>query len=247
MQPLRHLGTPLADISQPMPFTAVQTAFDRSSRWGSSRATGKRRTSRVYPTRRSTSSPRARSAAVAAHARRDVPDGRRDHGWAHRDGLRRTFGAVDVVDRWQLGEPGRQRGQHRLGARELPADQPCTRQGRRTRISPGRPTRPPARWRPTPTARTWRGSGYQGAVRSAQLLPAEREHRAGGSRGVMSARGRGAQSAWFHPGTDVPRAPRRPCRSPSSRARATVPYVSRLSTASAGPWLPLRSSMRAPT
>ena len=28
MQPLRGLATPLADISQPMPFTAVQTAFD---------------------------------------------------------------------------------------------------------------------------------------------------------------------------------------------------------------------------
>jgi FAD/FMN-containing dehydrogenase len=28
MQPLRELGTPLADISQPMPFSAVQTAFD---------------------------------------------------------------------------------------------------------------------------------------------------------------------------------------------------------------------------
>jgi FAD/FMN-containing dehydrogenase len=28
MQPLRELGTPLADISQPMPFSHVQTAFD---------------------------------------------------------------------------------------------------------------------------------------------------------------------------------------------------------------------------
>ena len=28
MQPLRELGTPLADISQPMPFKIVQTAFD---------------------------------------------------------------------------------------------------------------------------------------------------------------------------------------------------------------------------
>ena len=28
MQPLRELGTPLADISQPMPFSAVQTSFD---------------------------------------------------------------------------------------------------------------------------------------------------------------------------------------------------------------------------
>ena len=28
MQPLRELGTPLADISQPMPYHAVQTAFD---------------------------------------------------------------------------------------------------------------------------------------------------------------------------------------------------------------------------
>jgi FAD binding domain/Berberine and berberine like len=28
LQPLRELGTPLIDISQPMPFTAVQTAFD---------------------------------------------------------------------------------------------------------------------------------------------------------------------------------------------------------------------------
>jgi FAD/FMN-containing dehydrogenase len=28
MEPLRHLATPLADISQPMPYTAVQSAFD---------------------------------------------------------------------------------------------------------------------------------------------------------------------------------------------------------------------------
>jgi FAD/FMN-containing dehydrogenase len=28
MQPLREFGTPLADISQPMPFTVVQSAFD---------------------------------------------------------------------------------------------------------------------------------------------------------------------------------------------------------------------------
>jgi hypothetical protein len=28
LQPLRNLGTPLADISQPMPYTVVQTAFD---------------------------------------------------------------------------------------------------------------------------------------------------------------------------------------------------------------------------
>jgi hypothetical protein len=28
LQPLRELGTPLADISQPMPFTVVQSAFD---------------------------------------------------------------------------------------------------------------------------------------------------------------------------------------------------------------------------
>jgi hypothetical protein len=28
MAPLRKLGVPLADISQPMPFQAVQTAFD---------------------------------------------------------------------------------------------------------------------------------------------------------------------------------------------------------------------------
>lgn len=28
LQPLRELGTPLADISQPLPFSAVQAAFD---------------------------------------------------------------------------------------------------------------------------------------------------------------------------------------------------------------------------
>src|SRR4030095_4171211 len=28
MQPLRELGTPLADISQPMPYHVVQSAFD---------------------------------------------------------------------------------------------------------------------------------------------------------------------------------------------------------------------------
>jgi hypothetical protein len=28
MQPLRELGTPLFDMSQPMPYTAVQSSFD---------------------------------------------------------------------------------------------------------------------------------------------------------------------------------------------------------------------------
>jgi hypothetical protein len=38
IQPLRELGTPLADISQPMPFAAVQTAFDEFFQRGTLRS-----------------------------------------------------------------------------------------------------------------------------------------------------------------------------------------------------------------
>jgi FAD/FMN-containing dehydrogenase len=38
IQPLRELGTPLADISQPMPFAAVQTAFDEFFQRGALRS-----------------------------------------------------------------------------------------------------------------------------------------------------------------------------------------------------------------
>ena len=159
MQPLRDLGTPLADISQPMPFTAVQTAFDPFFPMGKLQSYWKAQNlARLPDDAIDVIAARARPASLAGHARRHVPDGRRhQQGRRHRYRVRGALGAVDVVDRRQLGEPGRQRGQHRLGARELPPDHARTPQGRPTRTSPGRPTRPPERWRQTRTARTWRG------------------------------------------------------------------------------------------
>ena len=47
LQPLRELAAPLADISQPMPFTAVQSAFDGFFPRGQIRAYWKARTSRL--------------------------------------------------------------------------------------------------------------------------------------------------------------------------------------------------------
>ena len=54
LQPLRELGTPLMDMSQPMPFTAVQASSIRSSRATRFRPTGSPSTSTSCPTRRST-------------------------------------------------------------------------------------------------------------------------------------------------------------------------------------------------
>ena len=109
MQPLRELGTPLADISQPMPFAAVQIGVRSALPDGQapellegSESRGAVR--RGDPRHRDPGEP----ATISAHARRDLPDGRRhQHGRCDRHCLRRALGALDVVDRRQLGERGR--------------------------------------------------------------------------------------------------------------------------------------------
>jgi FAD/FMN-containing dehydrogenase len=106
MQPLRELGTPLADISQPMPFTVVQSAFDGFFPMGKLHSYWKAQHLPALPDEALSRHRRScQTAALTAHARRDLPDGRRNQpGGSERDGLCRTIGAVDVVDRWQLGE-----------------------------------------------------------------------------------------------------------------------------------------------
>jgi FAD/FMN-containing dehydrogenase len=80
MQPLRGLGTLLMDMSQPMPFTAVQTAFDpflpAEHAQGVLEVAVPRRAVRRGDRgdRRSSTGP-----AGAAHPREHVPHGRSDH------------------------------------------------------------------------------------------------------------------------------------------------------------------------
>ena len=79
MQPLRELGTPLADISQPMPFHAVQTAFDPLFPMGKLQSYWKAQNLASLPDRgdrdhRGQGEP----AAGACHASGHIPDGRGD-------------------------------------------------------------------------------------------------------------------------------------------------------------------------
>ena len=123
MQPLRQLGTPLADISQPMPFAAVNSAFDPFFPMGKLHSYWKAQNLRCVARHGNRHHRRAREEpALAADARRHVPDGGRDQpGRTVRDGLRRAVGAMDVVGGRQLGESGGRRRQRRVGPRELRA------------------------------------------------------------------------------------------------------------------------------
>ena len=100
MQPLRELGTPLADISQPMPFSVVQSAFDGLFPMGTLQSYWKAQNlSRLPDEATSIIAARAKQRPSPAHAGRHVPDGRRDQqGRCDRYGLRRTLGALDVID-----------------------------------------------------------------------------------------------------------------------------------------------------
>ena len=126
LQPLRELATPLADISQPMPYTVVQSAFDGffprgqlQAYWKSSYVgdlsdeaidlivdRGERRAAGELDVR----------SRVVGH----VPDGRRGQpGGASRDGVQRAVCAIPRLDRCQLERFLRERGADRVGARQL--------------------------------------------------------------------------------------------------------------------------------
>ena len=92
MQPLRELGKPLADISQPMPFTAVQTAFDGLFPMGKLQSYWKAQNLKALPDEAiAVIAERAKQRPSPAHARRDLPDGRGDQqGRPDRHRLRRA-------------------------------------------------------------------------------------------------------------------------------------------------------------
>ena len=101
MQPLRELATPLADISQPMPFAVVQSAFDAFFPRGMLRAYWKS----AYVTE-----------LVWPYLRRRLPHGRGGHARpARRVGVRRASGAVHGLRGRQLAGCRRRRGEHRVG------------------------------------------------------------------------------------------------------------------------------------
>ena len=111
LQPLRDLATPLADISEPMPYTVVQSAFD-CSRAGMSGVTGSRSISELSddaidlivqkgvgrsPGRRI----RARLPRHPAHERGGQPRGTRGYC------VRRALGALPRLRRRELDRWGR--------------------------------------------------------------------------------------------------------------------------------------------
>ena len=106
MQPLRELGTPLADISQPMPFHVVQTAFDALFPMGKLQSYWKAQNLGVTAgpgdrNHRGQSQPAALAADPRCHL---------SNGWGHQSrwcGGHRVCGAIGsmaVVDRRQLGQ-----------------------------------------------------------------------------------------------------------------------------------------------
>ena len=131
LQPLRELGTPLADISGPTPFVGVNSAFDPFFPMGTYQSYWKAQNLDTLPD--------AALAVIAAKAdSRPSPvtlavvfqmGGAINRVEFHRHRLQRTHRPVDVLLRRQLGESRRQRSQHRMGARRLRTSRPI-RQGK---------------------------------------------------------------------------------------------------------------------
>ena len=122
LRPLRELAAPLADISQPMPFAAVQSAFDGFFPRGQIRAYWKSPGVRRGSRRRGDRDRRqrlGRAAEPPALGRRHVRNGRR-----HRPGVgaKNKSGAVGSVHGHGAGELDRRRRrrcEHRLGSWRL--------------------------------------------------------------------------------------------------------------------------------
>ena len=101
LQPLRELGTPLADISGPTPFVGVNSAFDPFFPMGTYQSYWKAQNLDTLPDEAlAVIAAKAELAAVPGDTRGGVP-----HGWCHqprrfrRHRLHRAHGPVDVVVR----------------------------------------------------------------------------------------------------------------------------------------------------
>jgi hypothetical protein len=171
MQPLRELGNTLADISQPMPFTVVQTPSTGSSRWGSSRATGRRAPSQPRTSHRVIASGpisgRPHCTLVARPSRWAAPSTVLDQTETPTPSGR----VVDVSVDGNWGNPSDNACQRGLGARKLQADLRRSRTVSRIRAFTGQADETASA--PSRT-RLWRqhvaSAAHQGRVRPGQTL-----------------------------------------------------------------------------
>ena len=122
MQPLREFGTPLADISQPMPYNGCAVGVRPLFPMGKLQSYWKAQNLRALPDEateiiadRVNQRPSPLTLVVTFQM------GGAINRVGARDGLHRAFRAMDVVGRWQLGQSGGQPEEHRVGARELPS------------------------------------------------------------------------------------------------------------------------------
>jgi hypothetical protein len=124
MQPLRELGKPLADISQPMPFSAVQTAFDAFFPMGKLQSYWKAQNLASLPDEAiAIIAERAaeRPAPVTLVATFQMGGAINRVGPTETAYAERSAPWMSSIDgNWE--NPGRQRAKRRLGARELQAD-----------------------------------------------------------------------------------------------------------------------------
>ena len=178
IQPLREIGTPLVDISGPIPFVGVQAAFDEFFRRGTLRSYWKSTfVEELTDPILDIIVDKARNRPHETGLRSHLLHGRRHQSrGSRRHRIQRAIGKLDGVDRWQLGGRQRRRQGHLLGTRRLG-------RGARARNGFAVPEFHGRRGRSTHSGRRERfrkephGSCQdQGEVRPRQLLPPEQQH-----------------------------------------------------------------------
>jgi FAD binding domain len=131
LQPLRELGTPLADISGPTPFVGVNSPFDPFFPMGTYQSYWKGQNLDVLPDEafaviaaKADSRPSPVTLALVFQMGGAINRvGSTDTAYSERTA------PVDVLLRWDLGGSRRQRSQHRMGAGRLRTSSPI-RQGK---------------------------------------------------------------------------------------------------------------------
>ena len=196
LQPLRELGTPLADISGPTPFAGVNSSFDPFFPMGTYQS--------YWKAQNLDSLPDEVVAIIAAKAD-SRPSPMTLAVMFHMGGAINRVGSADTA----YGERTAQWMSSFDGNWEDPADNaaniawvrgastrsPAMARAARTPTSRARPTNRPARWPATRTEPTPPASGDQEAVRPGQLLPHQPEHPSGVGRRAMATSTAGSAPA----------------------------------------------------
>ena len=176
LQPLRELGTPLADISQPMPWTACNRPLTPSSRARKCGRTGSRPRRASCPTSSSTSSRRARRTARRRSRRSSSGSpAARSNRVGHDDAAFSERSAKYLFsDRGHLarGRPTTTRSSPGCAIRG--ARSPSSAPGRRTSTSPQEEESVVDE---AFGAKLEKLGADQGEVRPGQLLPPQQQHR----------------------------------------------------------------------